>query len=73
MQKLPDNSQGYFCSKYKDEIEQFQATKERLWIGTLSKSLFEDIVIEKGNVLKFLCSKQTKKFTVKHETKTTCN
>lgn len=60
MQKLPDNSQGYFCSKYKDEIEQFQATKERLWIGILNKSLFEDIVIEKGIVSNFCAQNRPK-------------
>ena len=45
---LPSNSQGYFCSKYEDEIEQFLSIKKRLWIGILNKSFFEDIVIEKG-------------------------
>ena len=34
---LPDNSQGYFCSIYMDNIEPFLATKERLWIRILNK------------------------------------
>ena len=67
---LPRDSQGFFGSKYKDEIEQFLSIKERLWIGILNKSFFEDIVIGKGQVLEFFILKTDKRFTVKNETKT---
>ena len=67
---LPRDSQGFFGSKYKDEIEQFLSIKESLWIGILNKSFFEDIVIGKGQVLGFFVLKTDKRFTVKNETKT---
>ena len=67
---LPRDSQGFFGSKYKDEIEQFLSIIGRLWIGILNKLFFEDIVIGKGQVLGFFVLKTDKRFTVKNETKT---
>ena len=63
---LPRDSQGFFGSKYKDEIEQFLSIIERLWIGILNKSFFKDIVIGKGQVLGFFVLKTDKRFTVKN-------
>ena len=66
---IPNNSRGLFCSKYRDNIEQFLYKKE-IWIGILNKSLSEDIAIKKEKIFGFLVIKINKKFNVKHETST---
>ena len=61
---LPDNSRGFFCSKYKDNIEQFLCKQERLWIEILNKSVFEAVIhsffisIKLISILKLRCLKK---------------
>ena len=71
--KIPSNSQEYFCPKYKDEVEQFLSMKERLWIGNLNKLSFEDIVIKKGQALRLFELKTDKRFSIIYETETVDN
>ena len=43
---LPENSQGYFTSKFRmDKIEEVCGNKQRIWIGILNKSFTENIEI----------------------------
>ena len=70
---LPDNSRGFFCSKYRYNKKEFSCKKEELWIGILNKSLSEDIAIEKGKALGFFPLKTSKKSNIKHETATSRN
>ena len=45
---LPENSQGYFTSKFRtDEIEEVCSNEQSIWIGILNKSLPENIEIKK--------------------------
>ena len=45
---LPENSQGYFTSKFRtDEIEEVCSNEQSIWIGILNKSLTENIEIKK--------------------------
>ena len=61
---LPDNSREFFCSKYKDNIEQFLCKQERLWIEILNKSVFEAVIhsffisIKLISILKLRCLKK---------------
>ena len=61
---LPDNSRGFFCAKYKDNIEQFLCKQERLWIEILNKSVFEAVIhsffisIKLISILKLRCLKK---------------
>ena len=68
---LPKNSQGYLTSKFRtDEIGKISCNKQRLWIGTLNKSLTEDIEIKKNSVLGFFVLKTKTNIEIKHETQT---
>ena len=60
---LPKNSQGYLTSK-------FRTDEQRFWIGTLNKSLTEDIEIKKNSVLGFFVLKTKTNIEIKHETQT---
>lgn len=64
---IRNHCKAYFCSKYK--INQFQSDKNRLWIGILNKSFFKDIVIDRGNPLRFFIVESAQQYSVKHETK----
>ena len=45
---LPENSQGYFASKFRmDEIEEVCSNEQSIWIGILNRSLTENIEIKK--------------------------
>ena len=59
---LPKNSHGYFTSKFKtDEIELVCGDTQQIWIGILNRSLTEEIVIKKINLLDFLLLKPKEK------------
>ena len=65
---LPENSQGYFTSKFRtDEIEEVCSNEQSIWIGILNKSLPENIEIKKKKIdpLDFL-SKNKRKY--QHQT-----
>ena len=60
---LPKNSQGYLTSKFRtDEIGNISCNKQRLWIGTLNKSLTEDIEIKKELCARIFCAKNKDKY-----------
>ena len=45
---LPKHYHRYFTSKFKtDKIEEISGDQQRIWIGTLNRSLTEEIIIKK--------------------------
>ena len=52
---LPDNLCGYVTSKFRgDEIDKFNAKKQRLWVEILNKSYEFKLEIKKNSVLGFV-------------------
>ena len=61
---LPEHYPGYFTSKFKlDKIETVTGNQQRIWIGNLNRSLTETTVIQKTDLLYFLCWNKTKRST----------
>ena len=66
---LPENSCGYFTSKFKiDEIEQISGDIQRIWIEILNRSFTEEIVIKKSRPFGFFVLETKGKINIKYET-----
>ena len=68
---LPENSQGYFTSKFRmDKIEEVCGNKQRIWIGILNKSFTENIEIKKNRPFGFFVLEAKRNINIKHEAET---
>ena len=69
---LPKHFQGHYTSKFKiDEIEQMCGHEQRVWIGILSRSLTNEIIVKKDKPFGFFVLEpglNKEKINIKHET-----
>ena len=55
---LPKHFQGHYTSKFKiHESEQSCGHEQRIWIGILSRSLTNEIIVKKDKPFGFFCSR----------------
>ena len=68
---LPKHFQGHYTSKFKiDEIEQMCGHEQRVWIGILSRSLTNEVIVKKDKPFGFFVLEpglNKEKINIKHE------
>ena len=68
---LPKEHRGYFTSKFRyDETETIANQHQRTWVGTLDRSLSENIVIHKNKPFGFCVIEPDANINIKYETAT---